>query len=503
MSRAALPGGLRGRLLLALRAHERGHARGRRRGRARPAAAAAARPERDEPARRRCSPPRPRFETALAARSKRRPRDRAQLPAARRAVATRPTAACSSPTRARRRERLGVAAGFLDRLGERRRRRAGATLAGASPRSAHAGDGDRRQRRRPRDRRAALPRAASVAGVVVAQRRLTEVGNAVDEVRNALLAAAAVGLAVAVALGARCSPARCCAGSAACARPRCGSRAEGPDVPMPRDTGRDEVGDLARALARMQEELRRQEAARRAFVATASHELRTPLTMLQGTMELLDGGPRDGGSTSPTPRARSPPRGASCCGLSTLAERAARPLAARRRGRRCARSRSSSASSRAPSRPSSGCAPASATSAIEVVPPDGPCWGRGDPDAVARVVRILIDNALRYGAAGRADPRDHRVRGDRDASRSPTAARACRPRSASASSSASTAARAARLRGRLRPRPGDRPRAGRAHGRHARRSRTRDGGGTRFTLALPRSRGRRLGTEAGAAAGAG
>ena len=45
----------------------------------------------------------------------------------------------------------------------------------------------------------------------------------------------------------------------------------------------------------MQEELRRQEAARRSFVATASHELRTPLTMLQGTMELLDEDLRDGG----------------------------------------------------------------------------------------------------------------------------------------------------------------------------------------------------------------
>ena len=45
----------------------------------------------------------------------------------------------------------------------------------------------------------------------------------------------------------------------------------------------------------MQEELRRQEAARRAFVSTASHELRTPLTMLQGTMELLDEDLRDGG----------------------------------------------------------------------------------------------------------------------------------------------------------------------------------------------------------------
>src|SRR5204863_6961813 len=70
--------------------------------------------------------------------------------------------------------------------------------------------------------------------------------------------------------------------------------AEGPDAPAPRDRGRDEVGDLARALARMQEELRRQEAARRSFVATASHELRTPLTSLQGTIELLEEDLRDG-----------------------------------------------------------------------------------------------------------------------------------------------------------------------------------------------------------------
>jgi signal transduction histidine kinase len=70
--------------------------------------------------------------------------------------------------------------------------------------------------------------------------------------------------------------------------------AEGPDAPAPIDRGRDEVGDLARAIGRMQEELRRQEAARRSFVSTASHELRTPLTMLQGTMELLEEDLRDG-----------------------------------------------------------------------------------------------------------------------------------------------------------------------------------------------------------------
>jgi len=37
---------------------------------------------------------------------------------------------------------------------------------------------------------------------------------------------------------------------------------------------------------------------------------------------------------------------------------------------------------------------------LRVVPPAEGCWGRGDPDAVARVVRILLDNALRYGPQG-------------------------------------------------------------------------------------------------------
>ena len=56
---------------------------------------------------------------------------------------------------------------------------------------------------------------------------------------------------------------------------------------VPVDTARDEVGGLARSLAAMQQRLRRQEQARRSFVATASHELRTPLTSLDGMLELL------------------------------------------------------------------------------------------------------------------------------------------------------------------------------------------------------------------------
>jgi signal transduction histidine kinase len=31
-----------------------------------------------------------------------------------------------------------------------------------------------------------------------------------------------------------------------------------------------------------------------------------------------------------------------------------------------------------------------------VLPPPGPCWARGDPGAVARTIRILLDNALRF-----------------------------------------------------------------------------------------------------------
>src|SRR5213078_2115043 len=63
---------------------------------------------------------------------------------------------------------------------------------------------------------------------------------------------------------------------------------EGPGVEVPANRARDEVGDLARTFAVMQGQLRRQEEARRAFVATASHELRTPLASLDGMLELLD-----------------------------------------------------------------------------------------------------------------------------------------------------------------------------------------------------------------------
>jgi signal transduction histidine kinase len=59
------------------------------------------------------------------------------------------------------------------------------------------------------------------------------------------------------------------------------------DEPV-RDTGGDELGELAAAFERMRVRLAHLDDARRKFVANASHELRTPLFSLGGFLELLD-----------------------------------------------------------------------------------------------------------------------------------------------------------------------------------------------------------------------
>jgi signal transduction histidine kinase len=237
-------------------------------------------------------------------------------------------------------------------------------------------------------------------GVLVAQRRLTEVTAAVEQVRNALLVAAGIGLLVAIALGVALSTTllrRLARLRAVALR----ISAEGPDAPAPRDTGRDEVGDLARALARMQEELRRQEAARRSFVSTASHELRTPLTMLQGTMELLEEDLRDGrvdiedAQLQVTNARRELRRLSALAGelldlsrLDAAVQLRSEPVELGELGRAVAAEFELRASELGVE--------------LEIIPPPDGCWGRGDPDAVARVVRILLDNALRYGPPGQA-----------------------------------------------------------------------------------------------------
>jgi signal transduction histidine kinase len=243
----------------------------------------------------------------------------------------------------------------------------------------------------------AQPKASLDKGtdfVLLTTKPLTDVTSAVDQVRNAFLAAAGVGLAVAALLG--------IALSATLGRRLARLRAaamrvtkEGFDAPAPRDDGSDEVGDLARALAAMQRELRRQEAARRSFVATASHELRTPLTSLQGTLELLEEDLRDGRLDHADAERQVASAQGELRRLARLASElldlsrldAAIPLREEpvELGELC---RAVAAEFELRARDDG--------IELEVATPPGPCWGRGDPGAVARAVRILLDNALRH-----------------------------------------------------------------------------------------------------------
>ncbi len=239
-------------------------------------------------------------------------------------------------------------------------------------------------------------------GVLVAQRQLTDVATTVEQVRLALLAAGGIGLLVAAGLSLAVSSTllrRLGRLRAAALR----VTAEGPEAPPPSDEVRDEVGDLARAFARMQEALKREEASRRSFVATASHELRTPLTMLQGTMELLEEDLADdpvdvADAQRQVARARRELRRLShlageLLDLSRLDAQVplrSEPVELGEMARAVAAEFGLRSRERAVG--------------IVVVPPERPCWALADPDAVARIVRILLDNALRHA------PRDTGVR---------------------------------------------------------------------------------------------
>ena len=183
----------------------------------------------------------------------------------------------------------------------------------------------------------------------------------------------------------------------------------------------------------MQQRLRQQEEARRAFVATASHELRTPLTSLDGMLELLDDDLRDERPDLEDARAlvRARPRPVAPAG--PPGRRPARPVAHRRRRSQLRSepvelgelSRAVLAEFELGDR-ARGSTRASTTRAAR-------CWALGDPGSIARILRILLDNAVRAQPAG--DPRcavDAQAPAPRSRSASPTRARACRPRSASA-----------------------------------------------------------------------
>jgi signal transduction histidine kinase len=232
--------------------------------------------------------------------------------------------------------------------------------------------------------------------IVTARRSLDDVRDVTRVVQHAFLLSAAAGLLGALLVG------LLIAGRMAGRLRRLRDTAErvahvGPVAEFRPEAGRDEIGDLSRTFATMQSRLREQEQSRRAFVATASHELRTPVTSLQLMLDLL------------------------------IADLEAEPVAvddarqqARKADEQAARLSQLAAELLDLSRIDAGLAMRSepvelaevlrsVVAEMEVrltgegrsvaIGDGGDGWALGDPGNVARIVRILLDNALRHTPA--------------------------------------------------------------------------------------------------------
>src|SRR3984885_3768326 len=249
--------------------------------------------------------------------------------------------------------------------------------------------------------RAAIPFATGGGKyhwVLVVRKSLDTLSDAVSTVRRAFLYAALAGLALTLILGIPLS-------ATIVRRLRRLREAatelahDGPPVDVPALRARDEVGELARAFEQMQQRLQQQEQARRAFVSTASHELRTPLASLDGMLELLDddlssGDPDLADARSLLARARSQSRR-----LSRLAS----DLLDLSRLDAQVQLRSEPVELGELSRAvlaefELGTEERGIVSTLDDTA--GQVWARGDPGSIARIVRILLDNAVRVSPQG-------------------------------------------------------------------------------------------------------
>jgi signal transduction histidine kinase len=234
--------------------------------------------------------------------------------------------------------------------------------------------------------------------VLAIRKPIPEVAGAVAVVRRAFITAALAGLALTLILGIPLA-------ARLVRRLRNLSQAAlrladgGPTVQVPVDRVHDEVGDLARTLVTMQRQLQHQEEARRAFVATASHELRTPLTSLDGMLELLDDDLRDehpdlNDAQALLARARAQSRrlarlAADLLDLSRLdaeVDLRSEPVELGELSRAVIAEFELGTAERGIESRLDGSA--------------GAVWALGDPGSVARILRILLDNAVRMTPEG-------------------------------------------------------------------------------------------------------
>ncbi len=234
--------------------------------------------------------------------------------------------------------------------------------------------------------------------VLAVRKSIGEIPEVVGEVRRAFLDAALAGLALTLILGIPLS-ARLVRRLRRLREAALELAHGGPTVELPVDRAHDEVGDLARTLATMQQRLRQQEEARRAFVATASHELRTPLTSLDGMLELLGDDLRDEDPDLEDARA--------------LVERA--HAQSRRLGRLAADlldlSRIDAQVDLRSEPVELGELSRAVMAEFEVGTErgdiqstlddlGGAVWALGDPGSIAQILRILLDNAVRASPSG-------------------------------------------------------------------------------------------------------
>ena len=234
--------------------------------------------------------------------------------------------------------------------------------------------------------------------VLVVSASIKEVNGAVAAVRSAFLIAAGVAIVLTVLIAiplAGTLVSRLQRLRQAALQLAIGGNVAG----FPADRARDEVGDLSRSFSIMQRRLRQQEEARRAFVATASHELRTPLASLEGMLELLADDldaeqPDLEDAAALLDRARVQSRrlarlAADLLDLSRIdAEVRLRsePIELGELGRAVL------AEFELPS----------ANRGVTITLSDDakPAWALADPGSVARILRILLDNALRVAPQG-------------------------------------------------------------------------------------------------------
>jgi signal transduction histidine kinase len=223
---------------------------------------------------------------------------------------------------------------------------------------------------------------------------LDYVGEASGVVQSAFLEAAIFGLVVAIALGIAFSSRLLRRLRLLQDASRSLDERDLSTLVVPHDTGSDEIGELARGFATMHARLRQQEDARRAFVATASHELRTPLTSLDGMLELLaddlerepidlaDARERVGRAQQQSRRLASLASDLlDLSRLDALVDLRSEPVELGE----TARAVGAEFDSRARAR----------DIALVLSQAGTQSWAQADPGSVARIVRILLDNALR------------------------------------------------------------------------------------------------------------